>query len=93
MPKLRDNQVPSYRLHKRSGQAVVTLGGRNILLGTHESAASKAKYRVTRNGLPPKASRKRGTGDGLTVVEVVLAFWRYAKAYYRNDRICPLGLL
>ena len=33
MPKLKDNQVPAYGLHKQSGQAVVTLNGRDMLLG------------------------------------------------------------
>ena len=40
MPKLKDNQVPSYRLHKQSGQAIVTLSGRDSLLGRHGSAAT-----------------------------------------------------
>jgi hypothetical protein len=43
--KLKDNQVPSYRLHKQSGQAIVTLNGRDILLGKYGSASSKAEYR------------------------------------------------
>ena len=33
MPKLKENQVPSYRLHKQSAQAIVTLNGRDFLLG------------------------------------------------------------
>ena len=27
MPRLKENQLPSYRLHKQSGEAVVTLSG------------------------------------------------------------------
>ena len=27
MPRLKENQLPSYRLRKQSGQAVVTLSG------------------------------------------------------------------
>jgi hypothetical protein len=37
MPKLSPNQVPAYRLHKESDQAIVTLGGRDFLLGAHGS--------------------------------------------------------
>ena len=37
MPRLK-NKVPSYRLHKATGQAVVTLNGRDIYLGVHNSA-------------------------------------------------------
>jgi hypothetical protein len=29
MPKLKTNQVPSYRLHKQSRQAIVTLSGKD----------------------------------------------------------------
>ena len=35
MPKLQENQIPSYRLHKQSGQAIVTLSGRDIKLGKY----------------------------------------------------------
>ncbi len=36
MPKLKENQLPSYRLHKQSGQAIVTLSGRDHLLGSRD---------------------------------------------------------
>src|ERR1700722_5914175 len=45
MPLLTDNTVPSYRRHKQSGQAIVTLNGRDILLGPHGTAASRGEYR------------------------------------------------
>ena len=35
---------PSYRLHKQSGQAIVTLNGRDHLLGRHGTPESKDKY-------------------------------------------------
>jgi hypothetical protein len=38
-------RVPSYRLHKGSGQAVVVLGGRSIYLGKFGTTASKVEYR------------------------------------------------
>ncbi len=38
-------RVPKYRLHKASGQAVVTLDGRDHYLGKHGTARSKAEYR------------------------------------------------
>ncbi len=40
----RKATVPSYRLHKASGQAVVTLGGRDHYLGRHGTAESNARY-------------------------------------------------
>jgi hypothetical protein len=32
---------PSYRLHKPSGQAVVTLNGKGFYLGAHDTPASR----------------------------------------------------
>jgi hypothetical protein len=37
-------RVPSYRRHKPTGQAVVTLGGRDVYLGKWNSKASRAEY-------------------------------------------------
>ena len=44
MPKLNPNSVPAYRLHKQSGQAIVTLSGKDVLLGAHGTAASRKEY-------------------------------------------------
>lgn len=44
MPVNDVTRVPTYRLHKARGCAVVTLGGRDIYLGTFGSAESKARY-------------------------------------------------
>ena len=43
-PKLI-NKVPTYRLHRTSGQALVCLDGRRIYLGKWNTAKSRAKYR------------------------------------------------
>jgi transposase len=37
-------RLPKYRLHKPSGQAVVTLGGRDHYLGKWQTPASQAEY-------------------------------------------------
>lgn len=36
--------IPSYRLHKQSGQAIVTIAGRDHLLGKHDTPDSRRKY-------------------------------------------------
>src|SRR5580765_4044571 len=85
MPRLKDNEIPSYRLHKQSGQAVVTLNGKDVLLGKHGSAASKAEYRrltaewLSTRGAPPSVIR-----DDLTISELIIAYWRYAKSHFRK---------
>jgi hypothetical protein len=42
MPKLNDGAIPKYRLHKQSGQVIVTLSGRD--LGVYGSPESREKY-------------------------------------------------
>ena len=36
--------LPKYRKHKRSGQAIVTLSGKDFYLGPHGTNASKLEY-------------------------------------------------
>lgn len=45
MAASRPPNVPSYRLHKPSGQAVVTLNGRDHYLGVHGTEESNTRYR------------------------------------------------
>jgi hypothetical protein len=42
MPRLTQS-VPKYRLHRQSRQAVVTINGRDHLLGPHGMKASKVE--------------------------------------------------
>ena len=43
MPRL-SNSLPKYRRHRPSGQAVVTLSGRDFYLGPYGTKASKLEY-------------------------------------------------
>jgi integrase len=88
MPRLV-KQLPSFRLHKASGQAVVTLGGKDIYLGPHGTKASRAEYdRVVAEWL---ANGRRPTTNAadrsapLTVSAMILRCWVYAKQHYRRD--------
>ena len=69
-------RTPSYRHHKPSNQAVVTLDGRDIYLGRYGSPDSRAEFdrllaEWLANGrrLPAPAS-----GSDLTVNELVLPY-------------------
>ena len=65
----RPQNVPAYRRHKQSGQAVVTLTDltgrrRDVLLGKHGSAASRSEYarviaewEASGRRLPPSPAR------------------------------------
>ena len=91
MPRPK-NQVPTYRLHKQSGQAIVTVtsGGvrKDITLGRHGSEESKAEYRRV---LADLASGRIGTVEArdLTVTELCLKFWTWAEGYYRTAEDGP----
>ena len=40
----RKPSVPCYRLHRPSGRAVVTLNGKDVYLGAHDSPESRTEY-------------------------------------------------
>ncbi len=95
MPRPR-NAVPSYRLHKQSGQAVVTLprpgGGRkDYTLGRHGSPESLQEYARLVAGYQPAPTA--APGPDVTVNEVLLAFWKHAEQYYRHPDGTPTGEL
>jgi integrase len=97
----RRNHVPTYRLHKQSGQAVVTLpdglgNRRDVLLGKYGSPESRKEYlRVLEqwetNGRRPPPS---AAAPDISINELILAYWKHARAYYgwverpeRGDRV------
>jgi integrase len=91
MPKLSDTEVPSYRRHKQSGQAIVTLSKRDILLGQYGSRGSRDKYnRIIGEWL---AAGRQLPSDpaSITVAEVVNAFRKHADHYYRHADGSPTG--
>jgi integrase len=82
-------RTPSYRLHKPTDQAVVTLNGRDFYLGKHGSSESRAEYdrliaQWLSNGRQIAASGAGGLAD-LAVIELVLAYLRHCETYYRKD--------
>ncbi|MEP0061144.1 MAG: site-specific integrase, partial [Rhodopirellula bahusiensis] len=82
MPKL-SKSLPKYRKHKASGQAVVTIAGRDHYLGPHGTAASKREY--DRRIAEYLATGRRGVIEDETqirVIEVLAAYWKFAKGYY-----------
>lgn len=85
MPSLSAS-VPKYRRHRATGQAVVTLSGKDHYLGPYGSKASKVEYdRLIGEWLVAGRQTKPSEGDGLTVTEVVAAYWQFAQGYYRKD--------
>jgi integrase len=89
MPKISDTAFPSYRLHKQSGQAIVTLSGRDFLLGPHGSPDSKQKYRRLTAEWDHNGRRLPESPKDIAIVEVMAAFWRHAETYYRHPDGSP----
>jgi integrase len=77
-------RIPTYRLHKPTGLAVVTLDGKDHYLGRHGTAASRAAYErlvaqwLLGRGKPTPAA----PAPDLTVDEVLLRYWTFAQSYY-----------
>lgn len=96
MPRFSDRfspPTPKYRKHRASGQAVVTLNGRDCYLGPYGTSTSRIEY--DRRIAEWLASGRNLTANGvsdLTVIELCATFWRHAKAYYVKDG-CPTSML
>jgi hypothetical protein len=83
MPCLK-NSLPKYRKHKQSGQAIVTLSGRDFLLGPHGTQASRLEYdRLIMEWLASGRSRSFGTAAAtMSITELVVDYAQYVKSYY-----------
>jgi integrase len=83
---VRTLRTPSYRLHKPTGQAVVTLDGQDFYLGELDTPESRAEYDrliaewlVCGRQLPPRFSP---AAADVTVNETLLAYLEWADGYY-----------
>jgi hypothetical protein len=79
--------MPSYRLHRPSGRAIVSLDGRQFYLGKYGSAESKIEYkRLIREWLnPARRLAVSATAGGLTIVELIDVYWQHVESYYVKD--------
>jgi integrase len=86
MPKLSPTSTPSYRRHRGSGQAVVTLNGKDHNLGRYGTAASKAGYdRLIREWLAcGRQLPVKGATSDLTIAELIARYLRWVRSYYRR---------
>jgi integrase len=77
------NRTPKYRHHKPSGQAVVTLDGKDRYLGRFGSMESKAEYdRLIALWLA--GGRRLNGGHDLTISELIRDYMEHADQYYRK---------
>src|SRR5690242_15562521 len=81
-------RIPSYRLHKPTGQAVVTLNGKDHYLGRHGTPESRRLYdRLLAEYLATRARQTSAAAPpaDLTMDELLVAYWDHAQAYYVKD--------
>jgi hypothetical protein len=88
MPRLTFDRIPKYQKHRASGQAVVTLDGRDFYLGPHGTKASRAEYDrlvgewQANGGRLPAAD---GTRGDLSINELIVTHWEYAARHHVKD--------
>lgn len=86
----RRRKVPSYCHHKASGQAYVTIDGREHYLGKYGTPASKENYArlIAERFTGPSDTNLPVTPNGaeFTVDELVLRYWtEHVESYYCRD--------
>lgn len=82
--KVSQSRIPSYRLHKASGQALVTLNYRDYYLGPHGSPESKQEYdRLISEFLSSQRAGTFGVAPSqLSLNELLVAFQAHTRSYY-----------
>lgn len=97
----KKSDAPGYRYHI-SGQAVVTLDGKNFYLGPHDSPESKARYFALLNEYHANGKRmpeNRCSGPALITIQVLCADYRehivqqYANSPQETHRLGSLCTL
>jgi integrase len=89
MPRPSGQTIPKYRKHRASGQAVVTLHGKDHYLGPHNTKASKLKYDlVIGEWLAGGRNPLITDSANLSVVELCARYFKFAVKYYQKDGKC-----
>jgi integrase len=88
MPRIKH----TYRHHKASGQAFVSLGGKRVYLGKYGSEESKQRYRMvlaewkTTGRIP---DTRDVPAAGPTINEILVPYVEHVDAYYRHPDGTP----
>jgi integrase len=79
-------RIPSYRLHKPTGQGVVTLNGRDHYLGKHRSKPSLELYdRLIAEWLTAGRQTVKTISETVTVAEIAVAYLKHSRNYYKSS--------
>jgi integrase len=92
----KDPRIPSYRRHKQSGQAIVTLTDgqgerRDVLLGKYRSMESRQEYArvISEWEAAGYSLAAQDPKKDLTVTELLSLFWDFAEKHYRRPDGSP----
>lgn len=84
MPNHSRSTIPTYRLHRPSGQAVVTLSDRDFYLGVWNTDVSRAEYdRLVAEWIAN--GRRIATKNGITINDVMLQYWQFVEQHYVKE--------
>ncbi|MCR9115795.1 MAG: site-specific integrase [bacterium] len=79
-------RIPSYRQHKPSGQAVVTLNGKDHYLGPWDSKTSRIEYdRLIAEWLANGRRLPQDSKEEISIVELIVDYLIFAKEYYSAE--------
>ena len=92
MPRTKKGSLPTYRLHKARGLAVVTIDGHDYYLGPFGSPSSKQKYTALlrawqerQERLPEYLPTPLEPNDRTTINELILAYLTHVGAHYKPN--------
>jgi hypothetical protein len=80
--KPRTPRTPSLRLHKPSGQAVVTLNGHDHYLGRFGDSEISQKYHALIAEFLANSRTLPSEPTEMTIAELCLLYWKHASSYY-----------
>lgn len=82
------SRVPSYRLHKPSGKAVVTLNGKDHYLGEHNTPQSKAAYQrliAEWQALGQRSAPQAGP-SGISIATLCVRYLDHCRDWYPDTK-------
>src|SRR5262245_7818373 len=81
MPRL-SRRLPAYCLHKATGQAYVTLDGKEFYLGRWGTKESRAAYARLTMEWTVSGGTRVAPRQAMTVSMLLNAYWRHCQIYY-----------
>jgi hypothetical protein len=82
MSRAKKQFIPSYRLHKPSGQGIVEIKGRRFYLGPYNKPDTRAKYRQLIAEWLANGKKLPVSPENVTVVELCNAYWKWCRGTY-----------